>query len=97
MSDWSQVIKRITEIGHWPADYFLPIPGFSEEPAAQATDASIPATHIDHDHYPRVEDENGVPQSDHEMDDDSQGSVLGSVERGEQGNKVGGVGADEHV
>ncbi|ESK93820.1 hypothetical protein Moror_13070 [Moniliophthora roreri MCA 2997] len=96
--NWIRVTRRVTKIGHLPADYFPPIPGFSEELATQSTNADIPHPDINPDHPPRKEGEGSVPQFDHEMNGNSQGSgVPGSMERGKQDNKIGGVGADVPV
>ncbi|KAI3608461.1 hypothetical protein WG66_000918 [Moniliophthora roreri] len=83
---WNQVVQRVTEIGHLSSSYFMPILGFSVEATAQATDAhSI----NDPNHPPQTEDETDVPQSDHEVIDDSQGSdVPGSMKRGGQANEL---------
>ncbi|ESK92587.1 hypothetical protein Moror_4386 [Moniliophthora roreri MCA 2997] len=95
ISAWNQVTSRVIEIGHLPAGYFTPIPRPSEESMAPATDAGIPLPITNPDH-PREENEGSIPRSDHEVNDDGQG-VPGPVERSEQGNGVGGLGADERV
>ncbi|KAI3608431.1 hypothetical protein WG66_000950 [Moniliophthora roreri] len=93
MLAWSRVTRRVTEMGRWPTDYSSIISEFSEDPTDQLTDA-IPFLSIDP--Y-QIEDENGVPQSNHELNDNGQGGVPRLVTQGEQGDEVGGVGADERV
>ncbi|ESK93821.1 hypothetical protein Moror_13071 [Moniliophthora roreri MCA 2997] len=83
LSKWIRVTQRITEIGHRPADFFMPIPGFSEESAIRAADAAIPLPIIDPDH-PQEENDSGPPQSDHQKIEDGRGSgVPGLTERGD--------------
>ncbi|EEB93598.1 hypothetical protein MPER_07717 [Moniliophthora perniciosa FA553] len=96
ISAWNRVTRRVTE-ADLPADYFALIPGPSAERMVAPTDADIQLPPIDPDRLPREENESSaVPWSDHEANDDVQG-VPGPVERSEQGDGVGGVGADKRV